>query len=149
MFGKENVYKTIQLSKGDVLFKAGDIVNKLFIVQAGEIICVCQNKDRIVPVYTNEHTGGLGEDGVFSDKRPSVYSAVALTDVRLMEIPKADIMKFMNSSSDWMKKILFNISEKVSKTTEVIADHKIIDDRFNGGKLLSGEEEVFLKKCLS
>ena len=58
-------------------------------------------------------------------------------------------MKFINASSDWVKNILFDISDKVAKTTEIIAEHRIIDDRFNGGKLFSDEEEVMIRKSLS
>lgn len=149
MFGNETEYKTVDYSQGDIIFKAGDVINTLYIVKAGEVTCVSMNKDRLVPVYNVIDSGVIGEDGVFSNKRPSNYYAIAMSDVKVLEIPKADIMKFINSTSDWIKNILFNISEKVSHTTDVISEHKIIDERFNGGKLLTDKEEVLIKKSLA
>jgi len=149
MFGKESEYKTIQVSQGDVLLREGAVVSSLYIVKSGEIACVTLNHDRVVPVYTVSEAGVIGEDGVFSDNRPSTYSAVALTNATVVEISKQDIMKFINASSDWVKNILFDISEKVAKTTEIISEHRIIDDRFNGGKSFTNEEEVMIKKSLS
>ena len=140
-------YKTIDYSEGDIIFKAGDIINKLYIIKSGEVTCIAINNDRLVPVYNViDSAGVIGEDEFFFNKRKSNYFAIAMSDVKVMEIPKADIMKFVNSSSDWIH-ILFNISEKVAHT-DVITEHRIIDEKFNGGKLLTAKEEVLIKKSL-
>ena len=149
MFGKESEYETIQVLQGEVILREGKTVNELIIVKSGDVACVTLSNDRVVPVYTISGAGVVGEDGILSEGRASAYSAIALTDANIIKIPKEDIMKFIDASSSWVKNILFDISDKVSKTTEVISEHRIIDDRFNGGKLLTGEEEVMIKKSLS
>lgn len=148
MFGKEADYTPKSIEQGQVIIKEGDIVNKLYIVQSGEVACVTISNDRVIPIYTVQNSGVIGEDGVFSEDRPSSYSAIAMTKVSVVEIPKKDIMKFVKASSDWVKNILFDISDKVARTTDVIAEHRIIDDRFNGGKLFTDQEEILIKKSL-
>ncbi|MBT4791402.1 MAG: cyclic nucleotide-binding domain-containing protein [Halobacteriovoraceae bacterium] len=143
-------FKEQLLSSGDVIFKIDDPCECSYIVKSGNVICFSLSTDnRIIPTFSVKDNGVIGEDNVFSQNEKHLYYAVALTDVILIRIPNAEVMTFLDSSSDWMKRIIFDLGEKVLKTMDTIVEHKILDDRLHANVVFSSEEEALLLKAIS
>lgn len=139
-----------KLEKGQIIFSKGDKAESIYILNSGQVACFLISKDkRIIPVYSLRNNGIFGEDGVLSKASSYQYFAVALEDSTVTRIPKADISAFMSEAADWIPNILNNISERIHNTIEVISEHKIIDDRLNGGEEFSQEEEKLILKSLT
>lgn len=141
-------YPLKQIEKGSVIFFEGNEINNLYLVKSGDVACVTLRNDRLVPVGMIQGAGILGESSIFSEDSASSYSAIAMTNVNLVEIPRSDIYKVLDSSSGWIRRILGDMSDKIINTTDVLAEHRIIDERFNGGKPFSSEEEAMIKASL-
>lgn len=149
MFGSEDDYKSTTYERGDVLFKAGESVRTLYLLRSGTVKLVSLHNDRVIPIYTISDRGIIGEECVFTKETICNYSAIVCEKSSLIEIPRRELIAYINSSSDWMKKIIFDMAEKATKTASLIVEHRIMDDRLNGGEPFSDEEEVLIKASLS
>lgn len=143
--GSENVEK---YSEGDVLFKEGDLPDVFFLIVSGQVSCFKKHNDRLVPVFTASEKEIVGEDCVLSDTNKYFYSAVAMTDCDVIRIEKSDVFEFLSSQNDWMRNILKNISGKIQHTTDLIAEHRILDDKLLGDADFSEDLEAQLRKKL-
>ena len=143
-------FNEIILEQGDVLFKKGDPCKFSYILKVGKISCFSMSKDkRIVPILLTRDSGLIGEDCVFQADPTYRYNAVAMEKSNLIKIPNEDVMTYLNEAGGWMFKVLTDISARVSKTQEIVVEHKILDDRLNGGESFSAEDEKFLINALN
>ncbi len=140
--------ETLVYEKDSVIFKEGDAPESFYIVETGSVRCLKWNDKRLSPVFTASSGEMVGEDCVLSDSNQYFYSAVALIQCRLIKIDKNDVFKYLNSQSPWVRMILDNLSEKIQHTTDVIAEHRIIDDSLLKNIDFSEAEEVTFKNKL-
>ena len=143
--GGENVEK---FSKGDILFKEGALPEHFYLILSGNVTCFKKHNDRLVPVFTAGEKEIVGEDCVLADSNKYFYSAVVMEDSQLVKIEKSEVYEFLNLQKDWIKNILKNISDKINHTTEIIAEHRILDNRLVGEIEFSDDQEAKLKKDL-
>lgn len=150
MFGNvESKYEEKTFARGDVLFREGDKVKSLYLLKSGSAILVSNNNDRFVPLYYLDDRGLIGEDCVFKKDSTANYSVVFLNATKVVEIPKSDIMSYINDSADWIKTILTDMADKCSKTSSLIVEHKIIDEKLSGNKSFGDEMEATIRKALN
>lgn len=140
--------QTEKFSKDQVLFKEGELPDCFFIVVSGKIMTLKWFDGRLTPVYTAVQEDIVGEDCVFSDGGEYFYSAVAVEDSEVIRIQKADVFKYISSQSPWIQKILQNISHKIEHTSEVIAEHRILDDKLLADSEFSDEQEASFRSKL-
>ncbi len=134
--------------EGEVIFKEGELPEFFYIIESGAVRCLRWNEKRLSPVFTAVAGELVGEDCVLSDSNHYFYSAVALEDCSLIKITKSEVFSFLNEQSPWVRSILDNISEKIEHTTELLAEHRIFDDRLLKNIEFTQEEEVSLKDKL-
>ncbi len=145
-----NDYDEITLNDGDILFKDKEKCEFCYIVRNGHIACFSLSADkRVVPVFSVKDTGLIGEDCVMAENPKFGYYAIALSKTTLIKVPRKDIMLYLNEAGDWMKNILFDLTDKVKNTSDVVVEHKIIDERLNDGHLFSDEEQKILLEAIS
>lgn len=137
-----------KIKKDTVLFRQGDLPEKFYIVVSGTISCFKEYNDRIVPVYSATEKDLVGEDCLFGDSNKYYYSAIALEDCEVIQVAKSEVFSFLNLHKAWVKNILQNISHKIQHTTELIAEHRIIDDRLIAGEDFSDDDEAYFKKLI-
>ena len=143
----ENI-KTEKFNKDEVLFKEGELPDSFFIVISGSVMTLKWFDGRLTPIYTATEEDIVGEDCVFSDNGEYFYSAIAIEDSEVIRIQKADVFKYLNSQSAWVRKILQNISEKIEHTSEVIAEHRILDSGLLANSEFTAEQEAKYKSKL-
>lgn len=144
-----NDFKEKHISEGNLLFREGDKANSLYLLKSGLICNFLITKDkRVVPISSLKNEGVIGEEGVFSDSLIHKHNSISLTDVTVYVIPVKTIDKIMQESPSWIKNVLLNLSEKVEKTQEMLAEHKIIDSRNFQDEHFSAEYEKIILKAL-
>jgi CRP-like cAMP-binding protein len=97
------------IKKGELLFEEGEVTNGIYCVKEG----VCKltklsanGKDQIVKLVK---TGDLlGQRSMISDE-PANLSAVALEDMQVCFIPKAEIIGFFNQNNQFSMNVMKNI----------------------------------------
>ncbi len=55
-----------RVSKGtnEVLFREGELAQKLYIVKRGQVICLKRSKDRLIPILRAEAGDVIGENAL-------------------------------------------------------------------------------------
>ena len=111
------------IKKGDVIFEEGENVNGIYCIKDG----VCKltklspnGKDHIVKLVTRGEL--LGQRSMISDE-PVNLSAVALEDMEVCFIPKAEVMGFFDKNNQFsmnvMKTICGDLKEADSHTVNM------------------------------
>lgn len=134
--------------KGDVVFQEGDKTNAFFIVIKGRIVCAKKNSDRMVVIFVAKEKDLVGEDSVLGNSGVHDYGAMALEKSELVRIEASDVACSIENQSEWIKNILENLSDKIKGATDLIAEHRIEDDRIVGVEPLSEELIAFIKTNL-
>lgn len=143
----ENVnYTTFE--KGDILFREGESAEGFYIIAEGRVACAKNNEGRFVVVNVAGDKSIVGEDSVLCGSHDHQYGAVALEKTEAVKVETSDVLAVVNSKSEWIKNILENISDKIRNTNNLIAEHRIEDDRLCGGEPLSEEELALIKNKL-
>lgn len=140
--------KIEKFSKDQVLFKEGDLPEAFYLVVSGKVSCIKWHNERLTIVYTAVEQDIIGEDCIFADDNEYFYSAVAIEDCELIRIEKSEVFEFLNEQSDWIKNILSNISAKIQHTAEVIAEHRIEDEKLLAHSHITEEQEAKFRSLL-
>ncbi len=139
---------SISVAKGDVLYSENENPESFYIVMSGKVVCIKTNDKNVIPVFTAGPQDIIGEDCVLADESNYQYSAIALEDSELVKIDKSDVFEYLSSQSDWVGNILRSISEKITHTSHILAEHKIEDDKLTAGEDLTEEQEALLRNSL-
>jgi CRP/FNR family cyclic AMP-dependent transcriptional regulator len=88
-----------RLKKGDVLFRAGERGEELFLIRSGNIIVSTLVTGRVEQVLAHLGPGEvLGEMSVFGDEQKRSATCQAETDAVLLGLGRDDLAKFIESS---------------------------------------------------
>lgn len=137
-----------QLGNFEVLFKDGEKAEHIYIVVEGKISCIKQNQGRIIPVQTAKEKAIIGLEALSSNDK-YIYSAISRGKTKLIPIEISLLKNFFTESPQIMMDLVNTLMEKVAHTTELLAEHRIVDDALNDGNLLSDEDELSIKKILA
>lgn len=134
--------------KDQIIFKEGDKAQKLYILKSGKIICLKKSKDRLVPINSVSDKSLVGEEALILGE-PHSYSAIALEETAVIEIPAKTISAVIKVAPPWLGGLLKTLSDRINETSSVISEHRIIHHDLSGGQELTPQEENRLKKLLA
>ena len=104
---------------GQNLFKEGEPSRCMYLVKKGTV-AVRKMKGgsqiEIAKIYSNEVIGELS----FFDRMPRSASAVAMTDVEVLEISFESLDKIYSRVPDYMKSIMAAVAERLRKSNELV-----------------------------
>jgi CRP-like cAMP-binding protein len=104
---------------GQYLFREGDPSNSLYLIKKGTV-AIRKKKGsahvEIARIYSNEVIGELS----FFDRLPRSASAIALTEVEVMEIHFVSLDKIYAGIPDYLKTIMAAVAERLRKANDVI-----------------------------
>lgn len=104
---------------GEMLFKEGQNSDSMFVVQKGTV-AIRKTKGsgyiEIARVYTNEVIGELS----FFDRLPRSASAVALTEVDVLQINFDSLDKIYAGIPDYFKTIMACVADRLRKANDTI-----------------------------
>lgn len=104
---------------GQLLFKEGEPSHAMYLVKKGTV-SVRKRKGgafvELARIYSNEVIGELS----FFDRHPRSASAVALTEVEVMEISFASLEVIEKTIPDYLKTIMISVAERLRKADDLI-----------------------------
>jgi CRP-like cAMP-binding protein len=136
------------VKKDEILFKEGDKPTRFIIVKSGGILCFKKNAGRVIPVLWAREQMIIGEEAIIGQSNHS-YTAVAMEESEILEIEAKTIAAVLKVAPKWMSELLKTLGERVSDTSSIISDHKLMSPELFGGKDLSPEEETRIKKLVN
>jgi CRP-like cAMP-binding protein len=104
---------------GQFLFKEGEPSRSMFLIKRGTIAIRKMKGSayvEIARVYANEVLGELS----FFDRLPRSASAVAMTEVEVLEIRFDALDKIYGGVPDYMKSIMASVADRLRKANETI-----------------------------
>lgn len=130
-----------------VVFKEEDLASKLFIIKEGEVLCLKQSKDRLIPVFLAQKGDILGEAAILADGHHT-YSAITLTRVDLVEIPASSFTDAMKHSPEWLRGLTSTMVSRFQSTANLIAENRIIHSSVITEDRFPSQLEIEFKKLL-
>jgi CRP-like cAMP-binding protein len=131
----------------DLIFKPGQPVKDLFIVQSGKVITFQLSDGRIVPISMAGAGDFLGHDAVFNKDQYMSY-AVALDRTGVAPIRKNDISDILKNSPEWVRNLIETMSNRLNSTQEILSEFKIISSELTNDEELTPQLEAQLLKIL-
>lgn len=139
-----------RVSKGtnEVLFKEGELAQKLYIVKRGQVICLKRSKDRLIPVFRAEAGDVIGENALL-DTGSYGYSAVTLTMAELLEIPSQNFRQVLEASPQWLLELTATMIQRFENTANLVAENRVFNDAILSEEDFPSSLETNLKKILN
>lgn len=103
-------------SSGAYIFEQGGVPSRLFLLLEGQVqICKDFTSGKRDVLYLVEAGNVFGEIFLFGDKKHYWYDAVAVTDVRVLEMPWDFFYHFCSNACDHHKQLTQNMLEIMSE----------------------------------
>lgn len=131
-----------------LIFKEGVIATKLYIVKQGEVLCLKSSKDRLIPVFLAKEGDIIGESAMIEDLIYT-YSAVALNNVELMEIPASNFNEVFKESPEWLQELTTTMISRFQNTSNLIAENRMVHPSIIGENVFTSQLEIEFKKLLA
>jgi CRP-like cAMP-binding protein len=131
----------------ELIFKPGQSVKELFIVQSGKVLTFYISDGRIVPISMAMTGDFLGHDAVFNRDEYVCY-AVALDHTGVAPIRKADITDILKNSPDWVRNLIETMSNRLNSTQEILSEFKIVSSELTNDEELNPKLEAQLLKIV-
>ena len=119
--------RDVALPAGGVLFDQGDESDGLYVVTAGIVRVYLTTEDgREATVFLSEEGEVIGEMALL-DGLPRSAGAAALTETKLVFIPRAPFLELLESSAKLARQIILTLCERLRSTNAQI-DQAIFHD---------------------
>lgn len=103
-------------SSGSYIFEQGGVPSRLFLLLEGQVqICKDFTSGKRDVLYLVEAGNVFGEIFLFGDKKHYWYDAVAVTDVKVLEMPWDFFYHFCSNACDHHKQLTQNMLEIMSE----------------------------------
>ncbi len=103
-------------SSGSYIFEQGGVPSRLFLLLEGQVqICKDFTSGKRDVLYLVEAGNVFGEIFLFGDKKHYWYDAVAVTDVKILEMPWDFFYHFCSNACDHHKQLTQNMLEIMSE----------------------------------
>jgi CRP/FNR family cyclic AMP-dependent transcriptional regulator len=115
-----------RLRKGEVLFRAGDPGEEVFLIRAGNIVVSSPVQGRVEQVLAHLGPGDFfGEMSLF-DEEPRSATIQAATDALLLSLSRQSLFQFIDSNPRAAAALLYQvvrvISSRLRASTELVAE---------------------------
>jgi CRP-like cAMP-binding protein len=111
---------TRHVAAGEVLYRAGDKADSGFVIQHGELNLRSGEHDSAHQSVVARPGALLGEYALFADTTRTV-TAIALTPVTLMRIPRSLFLKMLEGFPDAANQLRAHLATRVDRTATAIA----------------------------
>lgn len=131
-----------------VIFKEGQKANKLFIVKAGEVLCLKASKDRLIPVFLAKEGDIIGESAMVQDL-VYTYSAISMANTELLEVTSFSFKQVFSKAPDWLTDLTTTMITRFQNTSNLIAENRMIHPSIIGEDTFNSQVEIDFKKLLA
>lgn len=137
----------VSLGFKSVIFKEGAKANKLYIVKAGEVLCLKSSKDRLIPVFLAKEGDIIGESAMVQDL-VYTYSAVAMSQVELLQVTSLSFKEVFSKAPDWITSLATSMISRFQNTSNLIAENRMVHTSIIGEVQFTPQVEIDFKKLL-
>ena len=116
-----------RLADGGILFKEGEKAEFIYVIQEGQFVGIKERDKRLVPVLLASDKGVLGIEALTNDGK-YLYSAIAKSRSVAVPIPIEDIKAFFSEAPQLMGELIDTLVHKVIATTDMLSEHRIIEE---------------------
>lgn len=131
-----------------VIFKEGQKANKLFIVKAGEVLCLKSSKDRLIPVFLAKEGDIIGESAMIQDLFYT-YSAISMANTELLEVTSFSFKQVFSKAPDWLTDLTATMITRFQNTSTLIAENRMIHSSIISEDTFNSQVEIDFKKLLA
>lgn len=118
----------IVFEPGQVIFAEGDRGDAMYIVDQGEVLLLKEESGRVVPVSMIKSGEFLGELSAFGSTPQRNASAVSVDQTFAYVIKSEDIKTVLKICPNWVKDVMDTLSDRLRSSTEIMTEHRIIDE---------------------
>lgn len=123
MSGKNKILK-----KGELLFKAGDSSDGMYVLRRGQIQIFLDKGGSDIVLATVAAGGMIGEMSLF-DKKPRSASARALEETEVTQISNDDFNKIIQQIPKWLVSLMSTLSSRLRDTNERLQE---LESKYKG-----------------
>lgn len=109
------------LKKGELLFKAGDASDGMYVLRRGQIQIFLDKGGNDIVLATVAAGGMIGEMSLF-DKKPRSASARAIEETEVTQISNDDFNKIISQVPKWLVSLMATLSSRLRDTNERLQD---------------------------
>lgn len=122
--------KNIAVKQGQVLFKAGDAADGMYLIRQGQLV-VFLSKDGNEVELASIGPGGMIGEMAFFDKKPRSASVKAASDAEVTQITPEDFAKLMKQIPKWFVSIMSALSTRLRETNDRLQS---VENKISGAK---------------
>lgn len=105
--------------KNDVLFRQGDTCDALYVVMSGSVKTeMITESGNLIPIEQIKAPRPLAPAFLFSDKNVFPVDVTAISDVELLRIPKAEVIRLMTIRPDFMQQFMTHNANRTQFLTQ-------------------------------
>jgi CRP-like cAMP-binding protein len=130
-----------------VIFKENTAASKLYVVKAGEVLCLKSSQDRLIPIYVAKEGDIIGESAMIQDSLHT-YSAISMAHTQLIEVTSFSFKQVMLKSPDWIAQLLKTMILRFQQTSNLIAENRVIHSSVIDEEFYNSQNENEFKKLL-
>jgi CRP-like cAMP-binding protein len=131
-----------------VIFKEGTKANKLFMVKAGEVLCLKSSKDRLIPVFLAKEGDIIGESAMIQDL-VYTYSAISMANTELLEVTSFSFKQVFSKAPEWLTELTATMITRFQNTSNLIAENRMIHPSIISEETFNSQVEIDFKKLLA
>lgn len=130
-----------------LIFKEGQKANKLYIVKAGEVLCLKSSKDRLIPVFLAKEGDIIGESAMIQEM-PYTYSAISMAQAELIEVTSFSFKQVFQKSPEWLTDLTQTMISRLQNTSNLIAENRAVHPSIIGDDIFTSQVEIEFKKLI-
>lgn len=115
------------LKKGDLLFKEGDKVANIILIQSGSVSLQLQRSKKNIDVFQVGPSQVLGEQALFGGMTHP-FSAVALTETHLVEIPVDAFKGVVEQTPQMIKALTKSLVDRIKVANSEVKSYRLEKD---------------------
>jgi CRP/FNR family transcriptional regulator len=136
----KNKENPMTLKAGSIVFGQGEPPKYLYILKRGVLRLIKEKGQRLSVVKICNEREILNEVSVLTNQ-PTVFSAIAKTDVEIVLVEQKDILSVINNGPKWIPDIFSTLCERLKSTQDIIEQHNLLSTEKNAEMLLTKDEE--------
>lgn len=130
-----------------LIFKEGEPATKLYMVKSGEVLCLKQSSDRLIPIFTARENDIIGENAMISGGVNS-YSAITNSFAELIEIPSSHFSTVFREAPEWLIELTSTMITRFQNTANLIAENRVINSSLVDEQKFTSQIEVEFKNLI-
>lgn len=112
--------KTLELERGSLVFREGQMGDAMFIVQEGEVDILKRLEDGTSRILRTMVKGDFFGEMALIDRKLRSATAICRTQVRLVRVPQESLVRFIEGNPQFVMRMLNTFVERLRSANSII-----------------------------